>query len=195
MQAVDLDTDVLADNVLAAVEQATPAQYAEGMAWYQAAHTFAVGLAEEHGLTVEQAAGVIAALSPQLPWDRNLTYAELLVRTGSAPTLGRSIRQANAILDGADPLDVLGGAKTRSFFANIFDPDGSHAVTIDRHALDVALGVKGTDKSRKLIERKGAYELVADAYRNAAERIGVLPNQAQAIAWVAWRNDHAWRDN
>jgi hypothetical protein len=186
-------TEVLAENILAVYRQANPAHQREGAVWYQTAHTFAVGLAKRYGVSVEQAAGVIAALSPQLAWTLNERYADLICRTGDAPVLGRSKRNALAILDGANPLDVLRGPKTRAFFDNILRPDSSSVVTVDRFAHDIAVGEVFGERYRPTLERKGGYERIADAYRVAAESLGIPPLNLQAITWCAWREAYAWR--
>jgi hypothetical protein len=177
----------LASNVLRVFDRAEPENYREGIDWYQHAHTLACVLAGQHGVSVEQAAGVLAALSPQLSWPRNVAYAELFLATGDAPVLGRSKRAAARILAGEEPLSVLTGPKVRAFFANIVDPDGSDAVTVDRHAHDVAVGQRYGDARRPLLDRQGGYDLLAEAFRLAAAKVGLHPSAVQAITWLAWR--------
>jgi GNAT superfamily N-acetyltransferase len=43
--------------------------------WYEGAHRLSIQLAERHGLTNEQAAAVLAVLSPQNIWERNVNQA------------------------------------------------------------------------------------------------------------------------
>jgi hypothetical protein len=177
----------LASNILVVLGRAEPEHYREGVDWYRHAHTLARVLAGRNGVTVEQAAGVLAALSPQLCWPRNVDYAEQFLATGDAPVLGRSKRAAARILDGQEPSSVLSGPKVRAFFANISDPDHSDAVTIDRHAHDVAMGQRFGEKRRPLLERKGGYDLFAEAFRLAAATVGLTPSAVQAVTWLAWR--------
>ena len=47
--------------------------------WYDGANLYANRLAEEKGISVPQAAGVIAALSPQQEWDINVSLAERVI--------------------------------------------------------------------------------------------------------------------
>jgi len=172
--------------------EAADEQWSKGTFWYASAHSFACQLADEHDVTVECAAGVIAALSPRLPWDQNVAAARQLFATGDAPVLGSSKAKALRIRAGESPVDVLGGDKVIAFYRCVLFPANDTYVCVDRHAVDAALGAKGTDASRKrILERKGGYEIVADAYRRAAERFGVAPAQAQAIVWVCWREQHA----
>ena len=126
-------------NILSVYEEASPEEIAEGLAWYSSAHTFSVGLSERYGVSIRQAAGIIAALSPRLSWDLNLRNADTVCRTGDVRGLGGNVAKAKRILHGEDPSDVLGGNKVRSFFDNILFHEASSTVTIDRHAWDLSL--------------------------------------------------------
>jgi hypothetical protein len=181
-----LDHVTLQANIRRTLDTATSEQRAEGKRWYQTAHTFAHGLSKRHKITVSQAAGIIAALSPQTPWSRNMAIADTFCRTGDAGTLRGSVRKARAIRAGADPLAVLKGPKTTAFYANILDPSGPE-VTIDRHAADVACGVRRGRAYRPEIRMESGYHQVADAYRAVAAELGMRGNVVQAITWLAWR--------
>jgi hypothetical protein len=174
-------------NIMRVWGNATERDLNEGMEWYSTAHTFCRGLVGRYGITIEQAAGVTAAISPLLSWEKNLLFADTLVQTGDAPCLKRNVRKAQAILEGVDPLDVLGGHKVRSFYDNILQPDTSNEVTIDRHAFDVAVGCVTNDQLRKQLDRKGMYRAFAQLYRDAAADLGVMAHQVQAVTWSAWR--------
>ncbi len=173
------------DNVLRTYRQATPEQIADGMTWYGEAHSLAVALDPTN---VERSAGVISALSPQLIWERNAALAIRAYGDGQASgCLPDSIRKANAILNGADVATTLNGAKTVAFAQVIADPTDYCAVVIDRHAFDIAVGGVTDQKRRGTLGRKGVYDLFADAYREAAHRVGISPSQMQAVTWVVWR--------
>jgi hypothetical protein len=47
--------------------------------WYDSAHTLIENKAKAHGFSLEQGAGVTAALSPQNPWDNNLALADRMM--------------------------------------------------------------------------------------------------------------------
>lgn len=181
----------VAENVLTVWESATDAHRDSGMAWYGAAHEFAL---EISGGDITRGAGVLAALSPNKAWDVNMRLAARAFLDGSASgTLGNAVGKANAILGGSDPLDVLGnGLKTRNFYLNIARPGCPEAVTIDRHAYDVALAERNPDNKR-LGLTPTRYAAFAETYREAAMAVGVLPLQMQAVTWEAWRTVWAWR--
>jgi predicted ABC-type ATPase len=104
--------------------------------------------------------------------------------------------------------------KVRSFYNNIVAPRAStEDVTVDTHAVGAALlrspsgaetpvmhalhltppsnakppGWKASGKSAKL-GLSGNYAIYADAYREAAHELGIVPQQLQAIAWQAKRD-------
>jgi hypothetical protein len=63
---------------------ASQADIVSGLHWYQRAHDLAVKFIHEYdGLTMGQAVGVIAALSPNNKWERNCIDAEAMIKTWS----------------------------------------------------------------------------------------------------------------
>ena len=183
-------------NILAVFDAASPSELEEGMGWYATAHTFAVGLTELAHITTEQACGIIAALSPQVSWDRNQVIARQVVLTDTcAGQTGINVEKAVRIKYGnapwKEPLDILGGPKVRSFYRNIAFPDIETTVTIDRHAVAIALGGREAGKEEtKRLARQGAYEAFEQAYKEAARRRGVLAHECQAVAWCKWRYEN-----
>lgn len=179
-----------ASHVLAELSRADANQHAAGMDWYADAHSLALTL---NSRNVAEASAVIAALSPQLSWDRNVVLAKRAYDgTLDGGCLPASIVKAHRILAGETPLDVLGGLKVRSFYANIVDPTDSITVTVDRHAVDVAVARRLGKASPGLTPKR--YAAWSAAYREAALDKGMLPQQMQAITWTSWRERWAWRD-
>lgn len=175
-------------NILEVLGQATAEQHTTGLDWYREAHD----VAAEYG-DVRAGAGVLAAVSPMLSWERNVIVARNAFAEGHVTgVLSRNAAKGNAILAGADPLDVLGGDKVRSFYMNILNPEGTDAVTVDRHAYDVATGVRIAENNRPKLSKKH-YNAIADEYRRAAAIVGLAPSQVQAITWTVWRDKWGWR--
>lgn len=172
-------------NILRTYEAATPIEAARGHEWYDLAHLFADKIS--HG-EIKKGAGVIAALSPQKDWLENMYLAQRAFEDGRASGhMGAFVKKADRILDGEEPLDVLGGNKVRAFYKLILDPTNAHDVCIDRHAFDIAVGEVTDDKARKVLERARGYDLIANLYRQVAKKVEVLPSQLQATTWVSWR--------
>lgn len=172
-------------NVLAVYNAATADHLREGLSWYLDAHNFARILDPN----VPRAAGVIAALSPMNHWDTNKRAAVKVYENGTAlgtHTISNETK-ADAILAGANPLDILKGNKVRAFYSTILDPQGYSIPVIDRHAFDIAIGEATNDKERGTLSRKGMYEKFAEVYIEAARIVGIGSPQMQAITWVCWR--------
>ena len=170
-------TDTLAANIRDAWNAATDDQKNRGRVWYQVAHELAeiVG----HG-DVRKGAGLIAALSPRMQWDRNVTLAMDASNGNVHGALGASLRKAEAIVNGANPEDVLPmTAKTGQFYLNIVDPTNRDAVTVDCWAYRIATRdwAAAGPKSAK------DYREVADAYRMVAREVNEVPANVQAGTW------------
>lgn len=156
----------------------------KGLEWYLQANISARDLAHKHGICLHKVAGVIAALSPNNAWERNLIDADLFL---SAPSLETKVCTFKAnrvkalkILELDCPLEIaklLNGRKTQSFFSNIMYPYTSQAVTVDLWMYRIA-GMKQGIKSYRIIEQ---------AILVASAELKVLPHQLQAVAWTAVR--------
>lgn len=188
-------------NILAIFFAATEAERSQGASWYQQARESTDAIAARHGLSSRVVAGIIAALSPNNRWHRNLADADAICRAymlGSVDdaaavkvsTYHANKHKALSILNGADPLDVLGGLKVRAFFANILGCRDS--VCIDGHAYTIWIGQYLPMRKVPKISSRLYHSIVAD-YIKATETINFildadyLPCQIQAITWTTWR--------
>jgi hypothetical protein len=196
-----------ARNVLRVYRSGTPSQVGHGRGWFPRAHDLAVELDPVHP---ERAAAVLAVLSPQLSWPRNVllartayalagTHASLDDIAGALTGCYKvNARKAAAILVGADPDKVVSGPKVRAFWLSIADPDNPQAVVIDRHAFDIAVGHRTDDDTRQrhLRTNAGRARVIA-CYLQGARILSrqlarhVTPTEVQAVTWTVWRRSHA----
>jgi hypothetical protein len=163
--------------------RSTPAETVKvGTDWYSRARSIAAELTPND---VRIGAGIIAATSPLTPWKRNVELARKCVAEGglNGGTLGNSLRAANRILNGEDPLDVLKGDKVRAFYAAIVG-DGS-IVTIDRHAYAIAANKPFT---KDVSIGKNLYREMNASYIRAAEIAKIDVHALQAITWIEYRS-------
>lgn len=139
---------------------------------------------------------------------REATYRDSNIRWGSLYEISGAI---SVLEDGS--LKTISSAigsnhKVRNFYNNIINPNSKNAeVTIDTHAAAAALmlplsganepvlhvfGSRVTGrpgpKNNSVVGVSGTYGIYADAYRQAAEELGVLPRQLQSIVWEVVRN-------
>jgi len=171
-------SEELAKNIRDAWNAASEDQISRGRMWYTVAHDLAAMVGNGD---VRKGAGVISALSPRMQWDRNVTIAINACNSGTATgAMSASLNKAQAILDGANPEDVLPmSAKTGNFYRNIVDPTDSEAVTVDCWAYRVATrdwNAAGPKSARD-------YREVADAYRTVAREMNEIPANVQAGTW------------
>lgn len=179
------------ENIQLKYQQATPDDVARGKDWYATAHQIAHHLG---GGDVHKGAGILAALSPNMDWDRNIEGARHVAQTGSPwrhQTEGNNTK-ALRILAGEHPHDVLGGHKVRSFYHNIVNPEDPQTVTIDKHAHDIARGMppgyRRKDATDLGLSIKSRYDHFVTAYATATHRLGEeVPSQVQAITWTTHR--------
>lgn len=172
-------------NIQACYRRAWLCEQINGIAWYPRAQALALELSPND---VWRGAGVISALSPMKRWPINVVLARNAFETGRVTGhMGRECAKAQAILDGAHPLDVLGGDKTRSFAIAIATGGNGSIATIDRHAHDIAMARVFTDKTRSIGKRK--FAAMSDAFREVAEYNGITVNALQAVTWVTWKRE------
>lgn len=204
------------ENIVDHWNQTTPEHRAQGMSWYQDAHNAAQQIAQDRGITVNQAAGLIANYSPQQHWATNLEMASRAAageRIGGPKIPGQrgwlaSNSQADAaarILNGEDYHNIFRGKKIISFGHLIehgqdTDPNNP-AVVVDRHALGVAHGGYADDgiyahsKVSGGMRKDGSspvYDDVANMYRQAADTINAnggyngVPVQPHQLQAATW---------
>lgn len=174
-------------NILDTYLSANAAERRTGLAWYKTAHEFALKISCGE---IEKGAGIIACYSPQKSWIENSFLAARTFEQGYASGHTKAVvAKADRILAGEPALDVLGGQKVRSFYKAICNPNDPHVVVVDRHAFDVAWGKVTDDLSRKVLERVGGYNLVAETYRTVGQQLQMIPSHLQATTWIRWKRE------
>jgi len=173
----------MANNIARVRNAATHDQVAQGSAWYPVAHDLAEMIGNGD---VRKGAGIIAALSPRMPWDRNVRLATDAGNGNVHGAMSSSLAKVQAIVDGADPETVLPmDRKTGHFYRNIVNPSDVTACTIDVWAHRIATGditSAGPRNARDYAECVAAYDIVADENSEPMSR-------TQAITWVAVREN------
>jgi hypothetical protein len=161
-----------------------------GAGWYPAANAIVHEWARTYHRNFVTVACVIAAISPQCEWERNLiiaddVLAERAISIGGA--LHENIRKARAILaDNATTTTKYfkSGPKVFAFACNLA---GAYDYpTIDTHASQAAMGDVRFTVGLKL----NHYEAFSRAYIAAASRVDVKPAFFQSIIWHTWKRLH-----
>jgi hypothetical protein len=106
-------------NLLALHDAVPPEIRDRSQLWYDGAHAVAQGMSDDHGIPVQNAAGTLAAMSPNTAWDQNVAMAQRIASilrdqgdTIMSPEMydwGRQYAAGKAGTDAeTDMLDVLG---------------------------------------------------------------------------------------
>jgi hypothetical protein len=187
-------------NILKVYRRATPEDIANGLEWYDRAKRYASIISNLSGVNLNTVVGVMAALSPNNRWERNVKDTERMVwawvkgedLTDFKVSCYNTMKQKawsileDDLTDDDDILTRLNGQKIRSFYSNI---RGLTEVTIDGHAYNIALGIRQGLTSDKTNMGKKLYREMQEAYVKAAKRVGVKPHELQAITWTTWKRE------
>ena len=191
-------------NIAGMLQLASQADIEAGIEWYARAHRLASRLSKAYDLSLGQAVGVIAALSPRNKWNQNSIDAEAMIKawhygidttTIKVCTFNLNKAKAAEILTLTDPssdniIGVLNGRKVVNFFKSIMgDPN---AVCVDGHAYAIWIGERLPVNQTPSLG-VGLYNDISRAYVLVAKRSEQLcgekltPTQIQAVTWVTYR--------
>lgn len=206
-------------HILGTYALATTHERHHGKRWYVDALEQALAISRAHRVPLLTVVGVIAALSPNNRWERNLLDAENLIRTFvvspaaakavKVSTYGKNKEKAIALLDSdlfslEELLSFLKGPKISAFACAILADSGHldaeeneralQSVVIDGHAYSIWAGERLTMDQIPNIGVRLRERIEAD-YRAAASALcalgeDVTPSQVQAVTWVAHRRIH-----
>ena len=191
-----------AREIVAKFTLATSQEVQLGVDWYASALNIAGRIATKYHTRIELVAGVIASLSPNNRWERNIIDAEAIIKCWSAGgtrtdmlnvkvcTYTKMKQKAIDILTRDLPIvEVLNGKKIIEFF-NCITNTALNDVCIDGHAYSVWFGQRLTMKQVPAIGKKLRSQIKTD-YRDATSFINeelcesYSPADIQAITWVA----------
>lgn len=195
-------------NIIAVFDLASAGEVEEGLNWYARAERIACRLSHDYDIDMETCAGVIAALSPNNRWERNVVDAENIIRAyvdGSPDdalnvkvcTYGKMKEKAVRVLESSgtteDIAEILNGRKITAFFYCIIGSNDH--VCIDGHAYSIWFGDRLTMKDVPNIGKR-LCNCITEDYVAATEQINERDEselstfQVQAITWCAWRRLH-----
>lgn len=171
----------------------------EGMHFYPGAHGLCRFLSRVFSVPLETCAGIYAALSPMNTWDCNVSNIIDVLRWKDNPNLSFLFtsprvnspninrERAIAIALGSDPLSILRGHKVRAFYHCILNPNDHSQMVIDRHLINLALGVIPDKPTQSdLANDRDLISLITDAYQQLGKREH-LGNRLASIAWFVQR--------
>ena len=160
-----------------------------GLTWYQRAHNECLLLSQVFEVPLPKVVGIVAALSPNNKWKRNIHDAWNFLDKPSLDTkvctFMNQRKKALEILscNGSDSriMAILKGDKTKNFYQNILYYDKSDVVTVDTWAY----------RSVDMKPSKKNFQVVAQVYREVAQDLNLRPHQVQAVVWGVVRGNIA----
>lgn len=173
-------------------ESARPDEIVAGISWYDNAHMEAIKIAEYCKVAPHIGAAIIAVLSPRCNWQVNIEWAwriahsyinQVPILTGGMQPLQVNINKAVRILATRD-VSILSGPKVLAFYDNILYPQSSREVTVDSWAYRAYIELIGITRiiPHNITEKR--YTTCAQAYKEAAAQVDLLPCHFQAIVWI-----------
>ena len=202
---------VNAREIVAKFTLATSQEVQLGVDWYRSALNIAGRIADKYDMRIETVAGVIAALSPNNRWERNIIDAEAIIKCWASGGTDEDIlavkvctytkmqEKALAILrfdiyHKSSITGILNGPKIIEFFNCITNP-ALNDVCIDGHAYSVWFGQRLTMKQVPNIGKKLRQQIKTDyvdatTFINEELNESFTPADIQAITWVAHKRIH-----
>ena len=193
------------ENIVAIYKQATPEEKRDGIIWYASALAACMRISEDTDVPLHIVTGVVAALSPNNKWDRNIQNAsDLVVAWVNGEDMdsvkvstyhamkAKAWRILEVMPDHAGVIGLLNGQKIVSFYRNII---GDDTCTIDGHARNIYYNEKVGLTNDKTNIGKKEYADIQNAYVKAGKKVrfngrALKAFEIQAITWVAWRRMH-----
>ena len=191
-------------NILAIYNLSSAGEIKAGLAWYSDAHNQALQISEALNVPLTTVVGVIAALSPNNKWERNLSNAYQLIAAYLDGETVESVKvstyhtmKAKAWSILADQLDEtddiltrLNGQKIKSFYECIIGVP--HGICIDGHALNIWRNERHGLTSDKTNIGKRLYADIQADYLEAGNAVtyqgrNLTAYEMQAITWTVWR--------
>lgn len=183
----DLTRTVVTNNIIRCYNNTTTDHRYD---WYEEANEFCKGLSKKYDIPLIKSVGIVSALSPMKSWGQNKTLAKQFLEGRRSGTFSANIEKCVKILDSStktegDVKSILKGPKTVSFFTNIFSYKEEENVTVDRHAIEIAVNYAMEDQLKSI--NSSQYKFFKDCYIRASVKLKVRPSMVQSATWVYWR--------
>ena len=152
----------------------------DDLLWYLRHHLYLQELAIRHNRPIEFLAASCAVMSINKRWDQNKLMLEEYLETGDIKGMNvvknkiQQLEECN--LDHDCIMGILSGKKIQNFYGNLLRPYCKEFITIDRHMATIA------GEQRKMNSGK-RYDELAQAYREVAHGLNILPNRLQSLLW------------
>ena len=166
----------------------------DGLVWYDEAQEFALGMANEFGISPVMAGGVISALSPRNKWERNKIDAWNVCQAIRDNVSHECVKCCTFDMNKVKAFEIAKGTrsiqdtsrKTHRFALNVGAKD-MDAVTIDSWML---LAFQSVSHKRKPLETSVTpkqYDIMERRFQRMSRDMGYAPAHLQAVIWLMIR--------
>ena len=132
-QVTLVDHERMIHNITSVYRDADETQHAEGLLWYSDAQKAAYHIAVKYDVPVYIVVAVIAALSPNNKWSRNVANAATLIAAYIRGDGIHSVKVSTYLQDEAKGLGHLGGASGLRRRKNDAQGPENHVVFLRHH--------------------------------------------------------------
>lgn len=177
-------------RILRCLNKSNNSQYKYGKDWYKNAYSTCVDISKEVEQPLDVVVKTLAFLSPNNKWERNIIDTKNILNAykNSVPlnevkvcTYNKNKNKVINLLEGTNT--TITGRKVSSFFDNIYYPQSSNKVTIDRWIMRLVIDKDKSPSSKE-------YDQIESEFQRVANHIGLLPSELQAICWGVIRNSN-----
>ena len=168
-------------NALELGNEAIEAYRPAGYSWYETAKVQTKLFSDAMGTTPEVSALVLAGASRATSVWQSFVRSEIYLRTGTVYFAGDYI---DSLLERYRTVGKFGSAtspKVSAFCKNILEGD-SDTLTVDRHAISLAIGKKVAGAPDTVLAK------IRRAYHVVSRDTGLPQSETQSIAWIGWRS-------
>lgn len=164
-------------NIVKRWMQATPGERTAGKDWYPAAHRTAVALSKKYNIPVKEAAGLLAAYSPQTPWGRNQVEASESLRYGHAVGGPKAALWYQHDDPGfLDRVGIMATGQTRGLAQRVMDGQDFDTASAGRN--------KNGSVKPKALKIRAFYDLIANGGQGDPENPRVvIDRHAMSVAY------------
>jgi len=188
------------ENIKSIFNLSTPTEIRDGIVWYATAQQQCADISNLHDVPLNIVVGVVAALSPNNKWDRNVKNASDLISAFIGGEAMESVKVSTyhkmkskawsileAMPDNDATIKILNGQKIIAFYRCIM---GESTCCVDGHARNIFYGERIGLTNDKVNIGVVEYRTLAAAYTQAGIDLGFKAYEIQAITWVTWRRIH-----
>lgn len=160
-----------------------------GKQWYYLKREYCDVLATKYNTTLQQVAGIYAALSPMKSVKENDRLCEKFLEGDYSGHFSFQINKAKKIKIIYKPDEIntiLKGNKTTAFFRNIYTPWDDEYCTIDRHIIKIC------NKGELVNITPKKYKIITNSIKSLANKVNLHTSETQAVLWLLAKRKYGY---